>query len=175
GYVWVTSARARETTVTLLFPITEEAPVSVPEPHAETHATRGGRLLIVEDEDSVRRFLCEALGAAGFEVCEARNGREGLAELEARGDAIDLVLSDVVMPIMGGPEMAKELARSRPELPIVWMSGYTRDTAYEGGSLGKDVPFLQKPVSGRALVDAVRAALSSKRRPASEPKKHAER
>ncbi len=174
GHVWVTSPPGRGTTVRVLLPVTDEAPATARSPALSRGEAQGGRILVVEDERAVRRFLVEALVASGYDVVEADHGRAALAQLEAAHGAVDLVLSDVVMPGMSGSELARELARHHPEVPILWMSGYTREMAFGGGVQAGERPFLQKPVSVSRLVEAVRAAIASKR-PAAAAAKRIER
>jgi CheY-like chemotaxis protein len=92
-------------------------------------------------------------------VVEARHGREALARLSESGPPISLVLTDVVMPVMGGRALAEHLAREWPDLPLVWMSGYPRDTAIADGAGAPDRPFLQKPIPPELLAQTIAEAL----------------
>jgi two-component system cell cycle sensor histidine kinase/response regulator CckA len=113
----------------------------------------------VEDEDSVRAIVARTLRDEGYDVVEARHGREALARLDELGATIALVLSDVVMPVMGGRELGDRLGREWPSLPLVWMSGYPRDAAFAGGTGGLDHPFLQKPIAPELLIQTVSDAI----------------
>jgi CheY-like chemotaxis protein len=123
-----------------------------------------GTILVVEDEEAVRTIVTRTLQDAGYEVIQARDGREALARLED-GEGIALVLTDMVMPVMGGRELGERLGRERPDLPLIYMSGYPRDTALDGGSAELEHPFLQKPVPAERLVRTVADALARGRAP----------
>ena len=118
-------------------------------------------MLLVEDEADVRTLTCEFLKSAGYQVLTAGDGEEGLAIGEQFRDEIDLVVTDVVMPRMRGPEMAKRLRRILPDLKVVYMSGYTEEFS-EGPSLLEGASFLQKPFSRDALLRNVHDALKGK-------------
>jgi CheY-like chemotaxis protein len=114
---------------------------------------------VVDDEDSVRRLVSAVLRRHGFSIIEAANGREALTALAERYD-VDLVISDVLMPELGGRELAKQLQRDRPEMPVLFISGYTnQELANEGGSLDADAMFLAKPFSSQQLMGAVSTLL----------------
>ena len=116
-------------------------------------------VLVVDDEDSVRRLVSAVLRRHGFSIIEAANGREALTALAERYD-VDLVISDVLMPELGGRELAKQLQRDRPEMPVLFISGYTnQELANEGGSLDADATFLAKPFSSQQLMGAVSTLL----------------
>jgi PAS domain S-box-containing protein len=123
------------------------------------------RILLVEDEGSVRAIIARTLRDEGYDVVEAPDGREALAVLEERGGSISMVLTDMVMPIMGGRELGEHLARERPDLPLVYMSGYPRDTAFADGTGALDHPFLQKPVSAETLIQTIAGELARRRAP----------
>jgi two-component system cell cycle sensor histidine kinase/response regulator CckA len=110
---------------------------------------------VVEDEDSVRTIVMRTLQAEGYEVLGAREGREALRELEEVGGAVNLVLTDIVMPGMSGRQLAAELSRRYRRIPIVWMSGHAREAELQKGELSRDEPFLHKPVSPEVLLDTV--------------------
>jgi DNA-binding NtrC family response regulator len=122
--------------------------------------TRGTEtVLLVEDEDAVRLLASRVLAQQGYAVLEARNGREALEVLARPDHGIHLVLTDVVMPDIGGVELADRVAAAHPDVRIVYMSGYS-----EGDKLHPDVrlsphPFLQKPFSPESLAIRIREAL----------------
>ena len=124
----------------------------------------GGRILLVEDEDTVRAVAERALTRQGYEVTTASDGDEGLEIIMAgnsRGDEFDLVLSDVVMPVMDGPAMARAIREVRPDLPVLFMSGYAEEHLRHE----IDIPnmfFLPKPFSVQQIVEAVEAVLRSR-------------
>jgi PAS domain S-box-containing protein len=119
-------------------------------------------VLVVEDEEMVRQLVCEVLQGAGFTVLEASNGREAMRLMEATSSAIDLVVTDVIMPEMSGSELAKQLERSRPEIKILFMSGYTDDAIIHHGVLEEGLEFLAKPFSPDELLARVRGVLDAR-------------
>ena len=118
-----------------------------------------GRVLVVEDEDPVRAVVLRILQESGYDVLGASNGREALKELEEIGGAVNVVLSDVVMPGMSGRQLASELSRRYHQIPIVWMSGHSRDAELQKGHVTTDEPFLHKPVPPELLLDTVAKAI----------------
>jgi two-component system, cell cycle sensor histidine kinase and response regulator CckA len=92
-------------------------------------------------------------------VLRARDGREALRELEEVGGGVDLVITDLVMPGMGGRVLGQELARRYPELPVIWMSGHPREVDFPREMPGEEHPFLMKPVSPEALIHTVARVL----------------
>jgi PAS domain S-box-containing protein len=133
-------------------------------PAAPPAAFRGGNetILVVEDEDVVRALACRGLREQGYTVLEARHGREALEWLAEGRQAIDLVISDVVMPELGGRELGSRLAALQPELPVLYMSGYTGDDVIQRGLLEPGVPFQQKPFTPDGLARKVREMLDGR-------------
>jgi CheY-like chemotaxis protein len=119
-------------------------------------------ILLVEDEDQVRAVACGILKRNGYTVVEARNAGEALLVCENHGGMIQLLLSDVVMPGMSGPELAKRLAAVRPEMRVLCMSGYTDDSIVRHGVLDAHFAFLQKPLTPETLTRKVRAVLDAR-------------
>jgi len=124
---------------------------------------RGGRetVLLVEDEADVRTLICEFLKAAGYQVLTAADGEEGLDIGQKFGEEIDILVTDVVMPRLRGPELAKRLKRLLPDLKVVYMSGYTEEFS-EGPNLLESGSFLQKPFSRDTLLRQIHDALKGK-------------
>ncbi len=116
-------------------------------------------ILLVEDEDTVRDLTRDILEAHGYTVLEARHGAEALRISEQHSGAIDLMLTDVVMPEMGGREVAERLAVRRPETKVLYMSGYTDSAVVHHGVLDASTAFLQKPFSATVLVRKLREIL----------------
>ena len=117
-------------------------------------------ILIVEDEPMVRTVAERALTRHGYKVLTANNGEEALEVID-QGDEIALLISDVVMPLMDGPTMVREARKTRPDLPILFMSGYAEEQLRKSIDID-NVAFLPKPFSVQELAEAVRKALSNK-------------
>jgi two-component system cell cycle sensor histidine kinase/response regulator CckA len=120
-----------------------------------------GTVLLVEDEPMVRTVAERALTRHGYTVMTANNGEEALEVLGHSGDDIVLLISDVVMPMMDGPTMVREARKDRPNLPILFMSGYAEEQLRKSIDLD-NVAFLPKPFSVQELAEAARKALESK-------------
>jgi two-component system, cell cycle sensor histidine kinase and response regulator CckA len=110
----------------------------------------------------VRTLAGRGLREHGYTVVEARHGADALRQLES-GLAVDLVISDVVMPELGGRELGRRLATLRPELPVLFISGYTGEDVIRRGLLEPEAPFLQKPFAPEDLARAVREMLDAAR------------
>lgn len=122
-------------------------------------------VLLVEDEQDVRELARAILQDHGFKVIAAANGSDALLIAEQHTGAIDLLLSDVVMPQMSGPAVARKLAQIRPEVPVLYMSGYVGDALQRHGIAGEDVPILNKPFGPGALVRKVQQVIRDNREP----------
>ena len=120
--------------------------------------TGTGTVLLVEDEEAVRRFAVRALERQGYKVLEAGTGTEALAVMEEHGDTVDLVVSDIVMPEMDGPTLLKELRRRNSTIKIIFISGYAED-ALKSLSGGEEFSFLAKPFQLKELVATVKEAI----------------
>ena len=127
-------------------------------------ATSTETILLVEDEDSVRRLARRVLEAQGYTVLEAMNGEVALRLAADYAGVIDLLLSDVVMPELGGRLLAERLIAQRPDIEVLFMSGYTDDDILRRGLLERGQRLLQKPFTGSALAHEVRTVLDAKRR-----------
>jgi two-component system, cell cycle sensor histidine kinase and response regulator CckA len=160
GYIQVDSAPGQGTSIRILLPFAPE-PTLKPRsgPAGRRRDKSRGRILVVEDEDPVRAVVMRTLKEAGFDVLGASNGHEALKELEEIGGAINVVLSDVVMPGMSGRQFAAELSRRYHQIPIVWMSGHTREAELQKGQVTPDEPFLNKPIAPDLLLDTLAKAM----------------
>ena len=116
-------------------------------------------LLLVEDEDAVRALSGHVLRSCGYTVLEATNGKAAVQLLEGYKGPVDLVISDVVMPHLGGRQLAEQLAQLRPSLRILFLSGYTDDAVVRHGVLDESFAFLQKPFTTIGLAQKVREVL----------------
>jgi PAS domain S-box-containing protein len=145
------------------FPLVLVEPVSAPRPVDADDAGRAAgprTVLVAEDEETVRRFVRIVLEREGFRVLEAENGMEALAVFEAAEPAPDVLLTDVVMPRIGGKELATRLLEVRPGLKVIFMSGFVRDSELLEGLNERRAPFLQKPFDIEELARIVRAAVA---------------
>jgi CheY-like chemotaxis protein len=119
--------------------------------------------LLVEDEQALRELVRDLLRARGYPVLEAGDGVEAL-EVARRYGRIDLLLTDVIMPRMGGPELAKRLVDVQPNIKVLYMSGYTDRGVVHHGVLDPEASFLQKPVAMEVVARRVREVLDAPRR-----------
>ena len=119
-------------------------------------------VLVVEDEEGVRSLIRLALESAGYKVLATEDAESALATCENHDGPIQLLLTDVVMPKMSGPLVAKKVTSLRPEIKVLYISGYTGDAVAHHGVLGEDMPFLQKPFSPEALRKKIREVLGGK-------------
>jgi CheY-like chemotaxis protein len=162
GYIFVDSEPGTGARFEIYLPRVAEKVEGVP---ADERAAkvRGGRetVLLVEDEADVRALTCEFLKAAGYQVLTAVDGEEGLDIGHKFADEIDVLVTDVVMPRMRGPELAKRLKRLLPDLKVIYMSGYTEELS-EGQSILEGASFLQKPFSRDGLLRQIRDTLKGK-------------
>jgi PAS domain S-box-containing protein len=160
GYVWVYSEPAHGTTFKIYFPAITAA-LENPLARSESYSEPSGQtILIVEDEATIRSNVRECLEQLGYRVVEAENGEAALQVCGRLHGKVDLVLSDLVMPGMGGYELAGELALRHPAVRVLFMSGYTEDSAARRDILLQGSAFLQKPFSVADLSNAVHQALS---------------
>ena len=161
GYIWVESEPLRGSTFTIYLPRTHSSPPRGVSPTPAVIDERRGSetILVVEDEDLVRSITRRTLERAGYRVLEAVNGHEALLTARALGAELDLVLTDIVMPVMGGRELAAELKRERPALSILFMSGYTHEREAHLSPGGGVSYFLHKPFALDELISRVRLVL----------------
>jgi PAS domain S-box-containing protein len=154
GFMRITSAPGEGASFSVYFPLVQvSAPVGPVAPQESLPAGNGRSVLVVEDELTVRTTAARALKEAGYAVHEASDGQEALDILEQRSGHTDLVITDLGMPVMDGHELARRLRATRPDLPILFISGY--------GDTGTVSPFLQKPFSPDDLIRRVGAVLAA--------------
>jgi hypothetical protein len=159
GFVTVYSELDVGTTFKVYLPVTDEEPEPVAEiiPEKAVHPT-GETVLVVEDEDAVRHACRRILERAGFNVLEAINGYQALAELSDQ--PLDLLLTDVIMPGgLTGRQLAEELQQGRPELRVLFMSGYNADAIATRGVLDPGISIVEKPFTSSDLLSKVRELL----------------
>jgi nitrogen-specific signal transduction histidine kinase/ActR/RegA family two-component response regulator len=166
GVVWVASSARAGTTFVVELPLAS-SDVAREEPAAATRPIDGQlHVLLVEDDAAVRRVVRIALELHGVKVTEAAHGRDALQQLDEPGDRTQVVLSDTIMPTLGGLDLAEALRAEYPGLPIVLMTGYSHEELHcDLAALDLlDVQLLRKPFSTSTLIDAVRAAAERNRR-----------
>jgi two-component system cell cycle sensor histidine kinase/response regulator CckA len=162
GFIWAYSEPGEGTTFKVYLPRVGAAADAVDDTVAAP--ARGGEesILIVEDEEVVRDLACRSLRGYGYTVLEARNGAEALALVGRNGRTLDLVLTDLAMPEMGGRELAARLAELVPELPVLYMSGYTGEDIVARGLLAPGAPLQPKPFTPEILAAKVRQMLDAR-------------
>ncbi len=165
GQIWVDSEPGHGATFTMCFPRATATATSLPASSHFTTATNVARctetILLVEDDEQVRTLANRVLQRQGYEVLEAQGGGDALLLFERHEGSIDLLLTDVIMKHMSGPQLAERLVRVRPDLRVLFMSGYTDDLLAAHGVLGLDVALLQKPLTPLALLRQVRDVLDA--------------
>ena len=160
GYIDCRSALGKGTTFTIYLPLTREEADKPRVAESGTAAPRGTEtILIVDDDRAVRSAARIALEAAGYVVIEAAGGEEALSGVRARGLDVALLVTDVVMPRMGGKEMARRLQQVCPKARVLYASGYTGDVISQQGILEAGSDYLQKPFSSAELLTKVRGML----------------
>ena len=161
GFIYVDSEPGQGTTMRVYLP-PAVGPIST-DASAVASGPGGGTetVLLVEDEAAVRQFARRALEASGYAVLVAPDGAEALSLAERHAGPIHILLTDVVMPGMAGPELARRLAAKRPSLRVLYCSGYTDDATVLDGVREAGTPFLQKPFAPEDLVQKLREVLSA--------------
>lgn len=161
GSVWVYSELSHGTTFKVYLPKSDGVATEL-KPQPTPTSLRGSEtILLVEDEDQVRAVVSSALSRQGYRVIPARNAGEALLLCEDQAVSIDLLLTDVVMPKMSGPELAARLSATRPGMKIICMSGYTDDSIVRHGVLEAGMTYLQKPVTPTLLATKLREVLDA--------------
>ncbi len=167
GFIFCTSEVDAGTTFRLFLPrhipAVEEEKTDEPqaEPEKVADLTGSASILLVEDEEAVRAFAARALTSRGYTVHEAGSGTEALEVMEETEGAVDLVVSDVVMPEMDGPSLLVELRKTRPDLKIIFVSGYAEDAFEENLPENEKFFFLPKPFTLKQLATTVKEVLGS--------------
>ncbi len=162
GYVFAESQIGSGTTFYVYLPQVDETLAELG-PVSNQEAEKGGceTVLLVEDEESVRELVRVTLTSRGYRVLEAEHGEAGLRIAEQNEGTIDILVTDVVMPGIGGRELAKKILAKRPNIKVLYLSGYTEDAVVTQGALTPGTAFLQKPFTLQNLAKKVREVLRS--------------
>jgi CheY-like chemotaxis protein len=155
GHVWVYSEVGRGTTFKLYFPRLGVAPVVAGDSLGPAPRGRGQHVLVVEDEALVRRAVCAILRRANYEVHEAGSGDAAVERAVEAGDAIEVIVLDVILDGETGPEVLARLREHCPNARVLFTSGYNEDHAIEQGVIMQGAAFVQKPVTPDALLAEV--------------------
>jgi PAS domain S-box-containing protein len=161
GYVWCDSEKGNGTTFSIYLPRVKQALAPIAASHVDEIQRGSETILVVEDEGALRTLVCDFLTSLGYDVIAADGGQQALAVANAHDGAIDVLVTDVVMPKMSGRQLSQTLREIRPELKTIYMSGYTDDAVVRHGIRGAALAFLQKPFSLATLGQKVREVIGA--------------
>jgi two-component system cell cycle sensor histidine kinase/response regulator CckA len=163
GWVDVVSEPGRGASFQIYFPATSGVSAATAPAIVEPVSRRAGTILLVEDQAAIRMLLEDVLSEAGHQVVAAADGRAALELTQAFTGAVDLLITDVVMPEMSGPDLASQIAPLRPGVIVLYMSGYTDHALLRKGAIEQGAAFLQKPFLPESLLSKIDELLSSRR------------
>ena len=160
GDIWVSSEPGQGTIFEIYLPRVDE-PLQESQKANFQGGLRGGdeTILIVEDEDGVRKLTRKILSKQGYKILEASSGGDALLLCEQLNEPIHLLLSDVVMPGINGPELARRIKTLSPGVKVLFMSGYADRTIFQSGILDEKASFIQKPFSARDLAEKIQEVI----------------
>jgi len=163
GHITVYSEVGRGTTFKLYFQESHEAgDPAVPDATQESVLLRGNEtIMVIDDEINIVTMVSQILTELGYHVISATSGREALILSDQHADTIDMVLTDMIMPELNGPDLVRMLRQKRPTLKALYMSGYANNAATQIGVLKPDTAFLQKPFSSETLTHCIRKVLDT--------------
>lgn len=162
GHASIESTAGQGTAVHVSFPLSHREPVSgAPKPSPTRPAAGGETILLVEDEQAIRDLFKTTLTSQGYRVITAGDGQEALDRVARGGQSIDLLITDVVMPRVSGPELVRRLSTTLPKLSVLYMSGYSEESDLRGMSDEERAGLLQKPFSPKQLEAEIRRILDA--------------
>jgi len=160
GFIWVYSEPGQGTTIKVYLPRVDNPATPLPFENSRPEARRGTEtVLLVENAESLRTLAKELLKSSGYAVLDAENGKEALRIASAFAGTIHLLLTDVIMPGMGGKQLAQQVTSLRPATRVLFMSGYSNDGIVQSGILTSEAPLLEKPFTREILLRRVRQVL----------------
>jgi PAS domain S-box-containing protein len=161
GFVWVYSELGKGTTFKIYLPRATEVRVPGASTPQRNRTVGAETILLVEDDDEVRQVASRILRRNGYRVLEAGNGADALRVCEGEHDPVDLIVTDLVMPEMGGSELAKKIREQQPDARILFTSGYTEDAVVRQSLLQEGEAFIEKPFTPAKLANKAREMLST--------------
>ena len=161
GHIWLYSEPGKGTTFNIFFPQAAKQPEKRKIGDKKSPTTGADTIMVVEDQDQVRKMICLMLKQQGYFVLEAENGQRGIEIAMSHNGNIDLLITDVVMPGLNGKELFNELIKSRPDLKVLFISGYPREIISYHGILEEGLNFLQKPVPLDLLTKKIREIIEN--------------
>ncbi|MBE9547619.1 MAG: response regulator, partial [Proteobacteria bacterium] len=165
GFIWVYSEPGQGSAFKVYLPkVKGDAELDEKEQTPVDDLSGSGTVLIVEDDDGLRKLAQAVLHQHGYRVLDAENGEDALRVSKEHEGPIHLLLTDMIMPKMGGKKLAERLQPLYPRMKVIYMSGYTDNTIVRHGVLAPKLNFIQKPFTPEALARKVRKALESKKR-----------
>jgi CheY-like chemotaxis protein len=159
GFIWVYSEKDRGTTFKVYLPRVVNPLTAARTKRGKTDLRGTETILVVEDAEPLRALTKDFLAASGYSVLEAANGEEAIRLAQAFKGVIDLLLTDVVMPRMGGQPLVEQIKQVRPDMRVLYMSGYPNDGIVQAGVLSNGVALLEKPFTREILAKRVRQIL----------------
>lgn len=160
GSAHIKSEPGKGTTISIYLPTIEEVHISREKRHNAKHSVEGAEtILVTEDDEIVKTFLVKILERVGYNVITAKDGEDGVSRFKDHADDISLVLTDVVMPKKNGKEIIEEIKKIKPEMKVIFISGYTKDIIHQKGIIEKDTAFITKPFQKADLLQRVREVL----------------
>jgi PAS domain S-box-containing protein len=161
GTITIQSQPGTGTTFTMLVPATDQTPAPIDEVAAFEHNPAGETVLIVEDQDALREVTARIFTRAGYAVITAANGHDAIALATQHDDDIHLLLTDVVMPNMLGMEVAEKIRMIKPDIEVLFMSGYAQPTLASEGKLDPDTALIEKPFTASAIITKAGSVLNT--------------